>query len=454
MSLVSMVRAWSALVSDAASSTTRSRAETRAHTLATVAAGCLATLAKDNVTVQIMVSEEGGVPPLLTLLRARDRVPMSHENATRALWHLAEYEDNRIAIAGAGGLAPIVHLLAHGNEVTQQYAAAAVESLAREQADNQIQLARNGAIDPLIQLLGSDLHETQQHSVGALLHLAANDDSARNAVVKKLVGVLEQRNAAAQMAATTALAVLATKSAANRSAITSAQAVAPLCALLGDGRRVRAGTPQERAAVCLADLSRMGENKTKVVAAGAVPPLCAMLSAESKEAQEAASSTLCQLAAVRSNQAMIAEGGTTQLVQLLTAGSVGARKNAAGALWHLASSADSKAAMVHAGAISPLVAGLHSDVADLREHSAAVLSALACTQGGHKRAIVEAGGITPLVALLSDPKPMAQRHAACALWGLSDGKDGIYDKQIAEAGAIPSLIGMLQYDDPELVSKA
>ena len=35
--------------------------------------------------------------------------------------------------------------------------------------------------------------------------------------------------------------------------------------------------------------------------------------------------------------------------------------------------------------------------------------------------------------LLADAKPVTQRHAACALWGLSDGKDGVYDKQIAEA---------------------
>jgi hypothetical protein len=34
-------------------------------------------------------------------------------------------------------------------------------------------------------------------------------------------------------------------------------------------------------------------------------------------------------------------------------------------------------------------------------------------------------------------------------WGLSDGKDGVYDKQIAEAGAIPLLISMLQFDDAE-----
>ena len=62
-----------------------------------------------------------------------------------------------------------------------------------------------------------------------------------------------------------------------------------------------------------------------------------------------------------------------------------------------------------------------------------MLSALARTQGGNKKAIVQAGGIAPLIALLSDPAIDTQKHAACALWGLAEGKEGIYDKQIVEA---------------------
>ena len=76
-------------------------------------------------------------------------------------------------------------------------------------------------------------------------------------------------------------------------------------------------------------------------------------------------------------------------------------------------------------------------------------SALARSQGGNKKAIYKRGGVKKLVKLLSDPKPVTQRHAACALWGLSDGKDGIYDRHIAEAGAIPLLIAMMQNDDAE-----
>ena len=107
--------------------------------------------------------------------------------------------------------------------------------------------------------------------------------------------------------------------------------------------------------------------------------------------------------------------------------------------------------MVNAGAIPLLVAVLASRSAEAREHAAAVVSALARTQGGNKKAIFHAGGVAPLVALLHDARPMTRRHAACALWGLSDGKDGVYDRQIAEAGAIEPLVGMMRGDGPSKV---
>ena len=100
--------------------------------------------------------------------------------------------------------------------------------------------------------------------------------------------------------------------------------------------------------------------------------------------------------------------------------------------------------MVGAGAIPLLVGVLRSKMPDARENAAAVISALARCQGGNKQRIYVAGGVEPLVEMLTDAKASTQRHAACALWGLSDGKDGVFDRQIAEAGAIPKLIAMLQ----------
>ena len=138
--------------------------------------------------------------------------------------------------------------------------AAALESLARDHRDNQWLLYKAGAIEPLVALFSSTSKQTQVHllfgytqrrmcpvltratytmrlpwchlkqvhALGALLFIGSHDEDARNATIKRLVAVLDMRNAAAQMKAAEALANLAARSAENRRAITAAQAVAPL----------------------------------------------------------------------------------------------------------------------------------------------------------------------------------------------------------------------------------
>ena len=449
--LVAMVGAWSLRPAGPSAEPVDARAAKAATAaalkVANLAAGTLATLAKGNLIVQAMVTEEQGILPLVDLLRVQGG---QYENAIRALWHLAATEESQTAVAHAGGITPLVGLLASESELDAMCAAGALRALAREHVENQILISHCHAIPALIELLGSSSSETQQHSVGALLHLASHDVSSRNAVVQRLVQLLSVRNAAAVTQATEALTVLAGRSEDNRKAITAANAIEPLVQLLGDGRRVRAGTPQERAAAVLADLARSGDNKQAIVKAGAVGPLVAMLSSDSVDAQTRAAAGLWQLAALGSNrQAVTDNGAIPPLVALLESESTDAHKYASGALWHLASSADNKLAMVAAGAIPLLVAILSSRSSEAREHAAAVTSSLARTQGGNKRAVFLAGGVDPLVALLSDPRAATQKHAACALWGLSDGKDGVYDRQIAEAGAILPLISMLKNDDSE-----
>jgi vacuolar protein 8 len=397
-----------------------------------------------------MITEEGGIAPLITLLK--DKHAALKENATKALSHLATNEDNKTAIAKAGGIGPLVTLLTEGNETTQQFTAAALQSLARDHSENQIAIGQAGAITPLANLLGSDARETQEHAVGALLFLASTDEGWRDAVIKCLIGVLDVRSAAAQVKAAEALSILAARSNDNRQAITSAAAVPPLVRLLGDGRRVKAETPQERAACVLADLARLAENKIAIVMAGGISPLVHLLSSESPLAQRHAAGALSQLAAVGLNKGAINEAGAIPpLVQLLkdSSSSEALTKLAASVLWHLTAKEDAKTSMVAAGVIPPLVAMLSSPTPGVRDHAAAVISSLARTSGGSKKAIYSAGGIPPLVELLVSEKPMTQKHAACALWGMSDGKDGVYDKQIAEAEAVRPLVNMMQSFDTE-----
>ena len=69
------------------------------------------------------IAEAGGIPVLVELLKSERTGP--HENATRAIWHLAGIGDNKLAIAEVGGIPPLVHLLTVGSEATQRHSAAA-----------------------------------------------------------------------------------------------------------------------------------------------------------------------------------------------------------------------------------------------------------------------------------------------------------------------------------------
>ena len=185
-------------------------------------------------------------------------------------------------------------------------------------------------------------------------------------------------------------------------------------------------TPQERAAAVLADLAlrRQQEDHRR---GGRVKPLVEMLSSGSPST-DAAAGALWHLAALGNNKAVIADARHPAAVARLANSSQNGQKFVTGA-WHLASSADNKTQM-SAGAILLLVAVLEGKQSDAREHAAAVVG-LARSQGGNKKQIFPQG-IKPLIKLLQTPSPLPS--AAARAVGFIDGKDGVYDKHIAEAG--------------------
>ena len=411
----------------------------------TWAASALAALAEANTSNQIAIAEEGGIVPLVELLRRPCKGP--HESATRALRHLADDADNKLAIVREGGLAPLVRILADDcDESGQEWAAAALDALSKECLENQIALSRVGAIAPLVALLGSASEEAQERAQGALLHIAAPNADGRSNVVRPLVAHLQVRSTVAQMKAAESLAILASRSAANRAAIAVAGAIAPLVALMGDGRNV--STSQVHAAAGLSDLARASENKAAIVSAGGVAPLVRMLSTNNADAQGFACCALSHLASTAAAQQQIANhSGIVPLVGHLSSERLATANAASQALWHLAVTVNNKATVVKAGGIPRLVALLsRTDSTDARESTAAVLAELArnSSQGlNSQKAIVSAGGIPLLVATLKRAEsPGAQKHAACALWGLTD--SAAHQAAAVAAGAVPPLVALLK----------
>ena len=94
----------------------------------------------ENDDNKIAIAKAGGIPPIIVAL-VRDGTEEQKEDAAGALWHLASDDDNQIAIAKAGGIPPLVALVRDGNEEQKEEAAGALECLA-ENDDNEVLIAK------------------------------------------------------------------------------------------------------------------------------------------------------------------------------------------------------------------------------------------------------------------------------------------------------------------------
>ena len=90
------------------------------------------------------------IPPLVALVR--DGTDEQKANAALALQNLAGNDDNKVAIAKAGGIPPLVALVRDGTADQKHYATAALSFLAAN-ADNQVAIAKAGGIPPLVALV-------------------------------------------------------------------------------------------------------------------------------------------------------------------------------------------------------------------------------------------------------------------------------------------------------------
>ena len=91
---------------------------------------------------------------------------VAKENAAAALWNLALNADNQVAIAHAGGIAPLVELTRSGSAVAQLNAAAALWNLALN-ADNRVAIAQAGGIAPLVELTHIGSAGAQEKAAGS-----------------------------------------------------------------------------------------------------------------------------------------------------------------------------------------------------------------------------------------------------------------------------------------------
>lgn len=167
------------------------------------AARTLGLLAWKHTSNQSVVARAGGIPPLVELVDSGSEA--SKMNAAMALsyltystaWRWWQPEllvdaDNRVAVARAGGILPLIELVEDATaDDSQEHAAAALWNLATI-ATNAVSIVQHGAIQSLIRLLrcGGTVG-VQRMAVGALKELARANANNKHLVILALLAVDE-----------------------------------------------------------------------------------------------------------------------------------------------------------------------------------------------------------------------------------------------------------------------
>ena len=155
-------------------------------------------MARENAETQFAIAKAGGIGPLLALLAARS--PQAQSQAMSALAQLArDNRENQDAIARAGGVRSLVALLGCPDEVVQAHAAFALMEISRTNGENQNAVYDNGGIGQLAILMkATSPPHVKAEVAGALWALSEEpqfkDTIASEGNIKPLVDLLGSRD--------------------------------------------------------------------------------------------------------------------------------------------------------------------------------------------------------------------------------------------------------------------
>merc|ERR1711991_1271333 len=116
---------------------------------------------------------------------------MGKTQAAGALQNLAaDNNDNKVRIEREGGIEPLIALLRDGSAEGKTQAARALYDLAYNHADNKVLIARKGGIEALIALLQDGSAGGKTVAARVLANLAANNEVLNELTIKKYAHTL------------------------------------------------------------------------------------------------------------------------------------------------------------------------------------------------------------------------------------------------------------------------
>ncbi|URE01043.1 spotted leaf 11 [Musa troglodytarum] len=242
-------------------------------------------LAKHNPENRLRIAAAGAVGPLVALLSHPD--PLLQEHGVTAILNLSLCEENKALIAAAGAIRPLVRALRTGTPAARENAACALLRLAQLD-DLRASIGRYGAIPPLVALLESSGPRGKKDAATALFTLLASRENKIRAVeagiVRPLLDLMaDPESGMVDKAAFVLHAVV--EVAEGRAAAVEEYGVPVLVEM------VETGTPRQKeiAVRSLFEICRESAIYRKMVAhEGAIPPLVALSQSGTKKAKEKA----------------------------------------------------------------------------------------------------------------------------------------------------------------------
>ncbi|XP_014502563.1 U-box domain-containing protein 4-like [Vigna radiata var. radiata] len=259
----------------------------------------------------------------------------------------------------------------------QKQAAMEIRLLAKNKPENRLKIAKAGAIKPLISLISSTDLQLQEYGVTAILNLSLCDENkeaiASAGAIKPLVRALSTGTATAKENAACALLRLSQVEE-NKAAIGRSGAIPPLVSLLASGG-FRA---KKDASTALYSLCTVKENKLRAVKAGIMKVLVELMADfESNMVDKSAYVVSVLVSVPEARAALVEEGGVPVLVEIVEVGTQRQKEIAVVILLQVCEdSVAYRSRVAREGAIPPLVALSQSGTNRARQKSEKLIELL------------------------------------------------------------------------------
>lgn len=239
----------------------------------------------------------------------------------------------------------------------QKQAAMEIRLLAKNKPENRLKIAKAGAVKPLISLISSADPQLQEYGVTAILNLSLCDENkefiASSGAIRPLVRALKTGTPTAKENAACALLRLS-QAEENKIAIGRSGAIPLLVNLLKNGS-IRG---KKDASTALYSLCSVKENKTRALQAGIMKPLVELMADFASNMVDKSAYVLSLLVSIPdARTALVDEGGIPVVVEIIEVGSQRQKEIAVAIMLQICENSVAYRTMVaREGAIPPLVA--------------------------------------------------------------------------------------------------